>query len=208
VHLEGAAADRLASLGLTVDDIHTVMLQAHADALACTRLDAVAAPGFIRWTRTNRYLGERLLPRGWTRRNPKGLPQTVSPTDEFAIVATTGDANTGIARATPSTKYPKGLAIEEAVDATTRQLSLFDVGPAGDEVDQVDLPLLWILLYNVHNGEISSELSMPHTMSLGVIVSWRERIIIPTAPLDDDTLSPRFEEPPDDGDLDIAVVRR
>lgn len=207
VHLDDDARWRLGSLGLTVDDIHTVVLQAHADALACTALDAVSAAGYIRWTRTNRYLGERLLPIGWTRRDPRGLPQTIHPSGQTGIVATTGDAATGVPAGQPSTKYPKGIAIEEAVNSTARQLNLFEEDLPDGERDDAGV-MLWILLYHVADGEIRLELSLPVTISNGMIDSWSERIIIPAVPLNDDDLL--FRRPTDDGegDLDIAVERR
>jgi hypothetical protein len=207
VHLDEDARWRLKTLGLTVDDVHTVVLQAHADVMGCTGLDAVSAPGFIRWSRTNRYLGERLLPAGWTRRDPYGLPQTVNPSGETAITATTGDVGTGVPAGRPSTKYAKGIAIEEAVEATARQLNLFEEDMPSSERDDA-LVMLWILLYHLAAGEIRLELSLPVTIVNGMIDSWSERIIIPAVPLDDDDLF--FKQPPDDGegDLDIAVVRR
>jgi hypothetical protein len=76
-----------------------------------------------RWGKTNELLRARLVERGWSHDNPKGLPRTISPARDFAIVATTGDAVTGYPGGSPSTKYAKGIATVRAIGRNFHQLA-------------------------------------------------------------------------------------
>ena len=79
--------------------------------------------GLARWGKTNELLRARLVERGWSHDNPQGLPRTISPARDFAIVATTGDAVTGYPGGSPSTKYAKGIQTVRAIGRNFHQLA-------------------------------------------------------------------------------------
>jgi hypothetical protein len=210
---EGAQAfDRLEQLGVTVADLEFALRGGDAEARTYTELDPPSTPGIGRWGRTNRFLRERLLPKGWKYDNPRNLPRTIDPTGAYTIVATTGDDSTGRAHAVPTTKYAKGIATQEAVLANEQlafDLPELQVGEALAEVvaSQADPVTTWLLLYNVTDEGIRAELSCPASITKqGFVDAWSERIILPPMAFDE----------PDDGDgggedgegIDVPIERR
>jgi hypothetical protein len=99
--------------------------------------------GLARWAKTNELLRARLVERGWSHDNPKGLPRTISPAGDFAIVATIGDAVTGHLGGSPSTKYAKGIQTVRAIGRNFDQLA-FDFSDlfAGEWIERIILPAL------------------------------------------------------------------
>ena len=123
VHENAAAAKRLADLDLTAADLISALIGADREARTWTALAPPMMAGLARWGKTNELLRARLVERGWSHDNPKGLPRTISPARDFAIVATTGDAVTGFPGGSPSTKYAKGIATVRAIDRNFHQLA-------------------------------------------------------------------------------------
>jgi hypothetical protein len=179
------AVDRLADLGLTAEIVDFALRGADAEARLYTPLDPPNMAGMARYARTVRLLRERLLPLGWTYDNPRNLARTVSPDRRVAIIATLGDAATGVAHVPPSTQYQKGIATVEAVSRNFVQLTLpIDLGDE-DPVTDDDLgTTTWILLYHLTDAEIRAELSLPDSTVDGYIDTWVERIILPSVPLE------------------------
>lgn len=182
-----AAAGRLVLLGLTLDDLDFVLRGADAEA----RMWGPAAPpimaGLARWGKTAELLRLRLLPRGWTDDNPKGLPRTISPDRDIAIVPTAGDGGTGAPGANPSNRHPKGI---ETMKAVERNIQLaFDLPGLVDDPDFVidggtEPGETWLLLYYIDENEIRAELSLPAGITAGGYVSeWQERILLPAVDL-------------------------
>jgi hypothetical protein len=184
VHEDAAAASRLTALDLTPQDLVAALSGADAQARMWTPLAPPMMAGMARWGKTNELLRARLVPRGWSHDNPKGLPRTISPDREFAIVATTGDSATGLPDSNPSTKYAKGV---QTVRAIGRNIQLaFDfadlaVGEALWAVaGQEDPVATWLLLYHVAPEQIRAELSLANGIDLrGHVSAWIERIILP-----------------------------
>jgi hypothetical protein len=177
-------ADRLAELGLKGEILEFALRGADAEARTYTALDPPNMPGMARYARTVRLLREQLVPLGWSYDNPRNLARTVSPDRRVAVIATLGDAATGVPHVPPSTRYEKGIATIEAVNRNFLQLTLpIDL----DDTDAVDLDdaetTTWMLLYNVTETEIRAELSLPDSMVDGYIDTWLERIILPPVPL-------------------------
>lgn len=220
VYENGDALDRLDQLGMEMDDLEFAFLKADAEARTYTEHDPPAASGIARWSRTNRYLRDRLVPqKKWTPSNPRHLPLTTSPDGTTTIIATTGDNSTGIASASPTTKYAKGPASVQAIRGNGYvQDSLFDEpstedGEALAEAvhESEGAKRIWLLLYAVTPDGIRAELSCPASITdKGYVDSWEERIILPFVP---------FEEAPaetgeggSDGDndqgIDVPVERR
>jgi hypothetical protein len=210
-HEFGDAADRLSELGLTPDLFEHVLRGADAEARTYTLLDPPNMPGMARYSRTVRLLRERLLPLGWSYDNPRNLARTVSPDRQVAIIATLGDAATGLPDLVPSTRYEKGIATIEAVARNFVQLALpFDldeVDPGGGDPDDLDGAgtATWILLYTVTDTEIRAELSLPDSMVEGYVDTWIERIILPRVPL---PAGPTLDTVEPAADPDVVVVRR
>lgn len=199
-------ADRLAQLGLKAEILEFALRGADAESRTYTLLDPPNMAGMARYARTVRLLREQLVPLGWSYDNPRNLARTVSPDRQVAIIATLGDAATGVPYVPPSTRYEKGVATVEAVSRNFLQLSLpIDLGD--DLLDEPDTDGLatWILLYNVTETEIRAELSLPDSMVDGYIDTWLERIILPPVPLATPGAVPA---PRPAADPYFAVVRR
>lgn len=184
LHANAAANERLASLGLNAEDLAFTLRGADAEARTWTRLAPSAMAGMARWGKTNELLRVRLLPRGWSHDNPKGLPRTISPGRDFAVVATAGDAATGISEGKPATRYAKGIETARAIEQNVQLAFDFpgmDIGHAlAAAVNEDEAMATWLLLYNVADEQIHAELSLPNGMSeRGVVASWIERIILP-----------------------------
>jgi hypothetical protein len=189
--IEGSpVGDRLAELGLKPEILDFALRGADAEARTYTALDPPNMPGMARYARTVRLLREQLIPLGWTFDNPRNLARTVSPDGRVAIIATLGDAATGVPHVPPSTRYEKGIATIEAVSRNFLQLTLpIDLGDEGygdegyGDFAAEDETTTWVLLYNVTETEIRAELSLPDSMVDGFIDTWLERILLPPVPL-------------------------
>src|SRR2546430_13295716 len=123
VFVEEQAGDRLAELGLKAEMLEFAMRGADAEARTYTELDPPNMQGMARYSRTVRLLREQLVPLGWSYDNPRNLARTVSPDRRVAIIATLGDAATGVPHVPPSTRYEKGVATVEAVTPNFLQLT-------------------------------------------------------------------------------------
>jgi Zn-dependent peptidase ImmA (M78 family) len=130
VHEGDDALDRLSQLGLKLEYLEYAFRKADAEARTYTEHDPPSASGIARWSRTNRFLRDRLVPEEeWTSSNPHNVPITTSPDKMTTIIATTGDDDTGIASGSPTTKYAKGQA---SIRAIRRNRHVQDVLPFFD----------------------------------------------------------------------------
>ncbi len=211
-HQDAAATSRLAGLDLRAGQIAKAGLRAEAEAKLCTDLDPTNMEGMTRWAKFVRFLREELLIAGWDYDNSMNFCRTIHPSEAFAIVVSSGDANTGVPGANPSTKYRKGETAVRAVEYNG-QASLdlgdgFDVDEPTD--DNPDLPV-WYLLYRVTPDAIFLELSFPKSIEVGLINEWTERIILD--PIDRQA-PPSIEDTPDspqvgdDSSYSVVVERR
>ena len=200
-------ADRLAELGLKAEFLEFALRGADAEARTYTELDPPNMQGMARYSRTVRLLREQLVPLGWSFDNPRNLARTVSPDRRVAIIATLGDAATGVAHVMPSTRYEKGVATVEAVSRNFLQLTLpIDLGDEEPiDADIEGTTTTWVLLYNVTDSEIRSELSLPDSMVDGYIDTWIERLILPAIPLEP-VVRPAGPQPV--VEPDVRVTRR
>jgi len=205
----GPAVDRLAELDLGVDLIERAVRRADAEARMCTPLDPPIMEGLTRWGRTTRFLREELVLDGWEIDNPRNLARTIHPDREFAVVATSGDAATGRADRSPTTRYAKGYATAQAV-AVNGQLTLdLDLvgmlwaGPPGNDL------LTWFLLSYADDEGLWCELSLPDAIDgSGQISNWHERILLPVFPYDDPPLILPAQDPDPGSEVVVQVNRR
>jgi hypothetical protein len=184
---DAEAAGRLGLLGLTLDDLDFALRGADAEARTWSPAAPPIMAGLTRWGKTSELLRLRLLPRGWTQDNPNGLPRTISPDRDVAIVATAGDGGTGAPRANPANRHPKGI---ETMRAVGRNLQLaFEFTELFDDPDlggnREDRAMeTWLLLYHFTPEEIRAELSLPAGITpAGFVDAWQERIILPAIDL-------------------------
>jgi hypothetical protein len=220
VYAEAEAVDRLAELGLSLEQVERIVRRADADASMCTPFDPPIMEGLTRWARTNRYLREELAPAGWQFDNPRNFPRTIHPSGEYAITATTGDDLTGLADLLPTTKYAKGYATTEAVAQNgqpTLDFGDFDFSPLrarGEEQVELSVPRTWFLLFHLDAAGFRVELSLPDAITDGRITRWAQRIVLPPFPRDDDRLADLrpaghdASEDDSDSEVVVAVSRR
>ncbi|MFF0308825.1 hypothetical protein ACFYSC_15455 [Streptosporangium sp. NPDC004379] len=215
VYKEQAAEDRLAELGLEVKEIHAALRVGVGESRTWSEAAPVAMAGMARWGRINEYLRISKGKKDWKYENPRNLPLTIHPTGAFAIVATTGDAQTGSETgAPPTTKYAKGATYQKVIkDNEQMQLPLFvdpEVGPVLHDVAAEQPRATWILLYYVTESAVSAELSLPGSItSQGYVDYWRERILIPPYVIENVPIDSEGEEPGEgEQGVNVAVERR
>lgn len=180
VHTNQKASFRLSELGLDVAGITRTLQRADAEAATVTKLAPPNFAGIIFYGRTVQFLREEYVADGWNYSNPKNQCRTIAPNGEWQLIASSGGLGTGVEGGNPSTRNPKGITMDEVVARNAVQTS-FDLGPAFalEQPAVEDGLLTWILLYQVTNDSILSELSLPRSMSGSFIDDWQERIILP-----------------------------
>jgi hypothetical protein len=183
VHENAAAGNRLAELDLTAADLIGALTGADTEARRWTPLAPPMMAGRARWGKTNELLRARLVKRGWRHDSLKGMPRTISPARDFAIVATTGDAVTGHPDGSPATKYAKGIQTVRAVGRNV-QLAFDFPDPCAREAwgarADADRLATWLLLYHAAPDQIRAELSLANGIDQrGHVSAWIERIILP-----------------------------
>lgn len=212
-YADGAGTVRLKELGLTLEDLEFALRGADAEARTWSAAAPPIMPGLARWGKTAELLRLRLLPRGWSQDNPRGLPRAIGPGPgpgrEVAIVATAGDAATGLPKANPANRYPKGIETMKAVERNVQLAFDFSdlFGEAGPDDDVL---ATWLLLYNVTPTEIRAELSLPSDITpTGFVSAWQERILLPVIDLTSPDVTGRgLPERGENRDVTVAVEQR
>jgi hypothetical protein len=212
-HVGSAATARLASLGLTEQDITVPLDLALTDASLCTGLDAPGAAGYVFWTRANRFFRERLVVQGWTWTNRDNILRTIDPQKDFAVTAVSGAGAVGVRHGRVQTRNPKGSAVAELVrynyaryGGPRNQPPLFQMPPNFEP----DMLPTWFALYRLTTDGIVAELSLPVDMLGKVVNKWKEHIILPTIPFPDGgegVESLDIFNGPDDQGPDVPVER-
>lgn len=180
--ISGNPAADLAELGLKLQDLVDAINAGELARRGCTANDPPTAPGYSAWSRIVRTLRDINLAKEWTK-NDAGLSTVINPDGTLAIAVAAGDAFTGTDK-NPSTKYPKGRATHDAVEAN--QLELFATGPK----KRAKGPLTWILLVHATTTEVRAELSLPESIDdAGYVRTWTRRIPLPPQPVE---LPPEF----------------
>jgi hypothetical protein len=202
----------LGRLGLELEALRDVVSGGHHARITRTENDSPCAPGLYQWNESVRMLREYGVARGWKRNNDNGLPTIISPEGIVAICVSSGDENTGVASANPSTKNRKGPRTTAFVTSNQMQLDLGDfaiAGPQGPVYSDMDGRALstWTLLFFSDHDEIRAELSLPIFIEGGEINGWSERIILPAIPLDGGDGYKRTGDPDFGPDVDIDIRR-
>lgn len=202
LHTEDKAIDRLSQLGVPLTVLSEAVWQGYLARARTTANHPRIARGIIMWAETVAVLREQMRSEGWIKSDKGNYELVVNEKDNLAIVVTTGDAGTGIVGASPSNKCPKGMNTIEAVE-TNIQMDMFsELLPAVEEFKGL---ATWVLLIHLTKNEVRSELSLPSSISSGKINGWKERIILPNMPLDDDSVE---IELPDLPDIEVSIKKK
>lgn len=202
--------DALAELGLDEQTLVDAILQGETARDSCTANDPPIAPGFNAWAITVRVLREELIPKKWTRNDAGNYSTVVSPDEAIAIAVVTGDENTGLADAVPTSKYPKGPATQAAVSANERYLfpEMEAIRQAeAAEVEAAEKRITWMLLKRRSDDLVYAELSLPASMTKdGNVEEWLTRIILGPTPIDESGMV--VDEDSSEEPIDVPVRRR
>lgn len=202
LHTDENALDRLSQLGIPMAALTESVWQGYLARSRTTSNHPRIARGIIMWAEVVAVLREQLISHGWVKEDKGNYELSVNQKAGLAIVVTTGDEATGIIGPTPSNKCPKGVNTAEAVE-TNNQLDMFsELLPA---IEDVQCLTTWVLLMHLAADEVRCELSLPSSISNGKINGWKERIILPSIPLDDDSIE---VQTPDLPDIEIPIKKK
>jgi hypothetical protein len=208
---------RLKQLGVTKDLFEEALDWAAAQARMCTAFDAPAMPGITFWSRTNRYLAERLTDPEqqtpvWKYTARDSILRVVHPSGSHAITAVSGSGGVGDLDCKVRSKNPKGRVMAQLVENNVKyERSGQSVLSFRDEIEfggKLDAMPLWFLLYERNDeGKLSAELSLPAKMEGKYVNEWSERL--PLFTRNDPGLDIALLDSPDNGDdgddLDFEV---
>lgn len=202
LHTEEKAIDRLSELGIPLTALTESVWQGYLARARTTANHPCIARGIIMWAETVAVLREHLRSEGWVKTDKGNYELVVNEKDGLAIVVTTGDEATGMVGSEPSNKCPKGVNTVEAVE-TNNQLDMFsELLPTVREIQGITT---WVLLMNLAKNEVRCELSLPSSISNGKINGWKERIILPSMPLEDDSVEIQV---PDLPDIEVPIKKK
>lgn len=202
LHIKENALDRLSQLGIPMAALTESVWQGYLFRSRTTSNHPRIARGLFMWAETVAVLREQLIPHGWVKGDKGNYELSVNEEAGLAIVVTTGDAATGTIGAMPSNKCPKGVNTAEAVEVNN-QLDIFsELLPAIEGVQGI---VTWVLLIHLAADEVRCELSLPSSISSGKINGWKERIILPSMPLDDDSVE---IQAPDLPDIEVPIRKK
>lgn len=193
---------RLKQLGLSVAALHEAIQQGYLARTALTPNHPRIFFGFAMWAQTVAALRDNLRPDGWLKFDDGNYELTINQDTNLAVAVTTGDEGTGLAHLESSNKCQKGINTVNAI-AVNNQLDLFaDLLPP---VEGRAGFTTWVLLIHIATDEVRAELSLPLEISNGKIKFWKERIILPALPREDDVINVR---PPQLPEIDVPIKRK
>jgi len=171
---------RMASLSLSRDLIVEAIIEGNDQRGMRHTFDPVMLGGVNAWGRAVRKLSEAFCNDTWRwqRDDIFSQPRIFNTELSLALLVQSGNASTGLPRAHPKTKYPKGLRTEAAVRMNASG-QLF--GPLEGERQPIRGPLTtWLLLIHSSRGGVRAELSLPNGMDKRhYVADFSERIILP-----------------------------
>lgn len=202
LHTKENAVDRLSLLGISLPILTESVWQGYLARSRTTANHPSIARGVIMWAEAVAVLREQLRPQGWVKSDKGNYELVVNKKESLAIVVTTGDDATGMIGATPSNKCPKGVNTVEAVETNNQQDMFSELLPI---VEKTSGLTTWVLLMHMAATEVRCELSLPSSISNGKIDGWKERIILPSLLLDDDSVE---LELPDLPDIEVSIKKK
>lgn len=217
-------AGLLVSMGLTLDDIDQAIVDGLIQFKKATKLHPVTHGGITAWGEINATLRAKLIGKaiGWGYKHQAGLTITHNKELGIAIIATSGDKDTGLFDGSPSTKNKKGPSTHNIV-TNNLTLDLFhELGENNSGVVQlhtnkIDPTETWVLLYHIDMGrkEARYELSLPASIVQVYgqegklkIDSWKSRIIFEPLPFDRATTSTSQDEIDSTEEISFEVSKK
>jgi hypothetical protein len=204
----GAKGVALHRLGLDEETLLTAVRASYlANANATANHPPMHAP-FVSWSEAIRSVRDSLVIAGWRSSNSHNWPRVIHPSGTVALTVATGNAATGRASGSPSTKAAKGPTTVWALQINRGlQLPLPGMEVAQpDTIDEADQPATWLLLIHHAADELRAELSLPLDVDReGRVSVWHERIILQAIPLDGAPIEIQTPELPD---IDVVVRRK
>lgn len=167
--------------------------------LEATPLHAVTAAGTYQWHAVVAQMRTHYVGKDWTALDPQNCPMIVSPDRSIAIIAMTGNSDTGKPHGSPTNQADKGSAVENRVELN-KQYALFKQ----QTINGKQATQMWVLLYHYDAAmrEVRFELSLPSDFHKKKIIAWDERIILGTIsanPID------KIEQPKPIKPIDVFV---
>ena len=192
IFTDEGSADKLAAMGLNVEDFTFAMSRAIYESRRSSPLHPRTDAMTRGWSETVAAFRESVLSdsRGWNFTRSDGLEFTINSELGLSIIITSGDKDTGRIDGFPKTKNSKGSATENLVN-NNFNLELFsmnEVTPIVEKESIIDSTKTYVFLYHfdLSNEEVRCELSLPGGMSgangYNKIDNWLERIILPSIP--------------------------
>ncbi len=193
---------RLQQLGLTIGSLQEAVQQGYLARTALTANHPRIFFGYAMWAQTVAALRDNLRPDGWLKSDQNNYELTINENADLAIAVTTGDEGTGLAHLNPSNKCPKGTNTADAI-AANNQVDLFAefLPPIEEKIGFTT----WVLLIHLAPEEVRAELSLPSVITNGKIKAWKERIILPSLPREDDVIEVRTSDLPE---IDVPIRRK
>jgi hypothetical protein len=192
----------LNAIGVTEAECLTALAAGDAAAASCTANHPPMAPGFYRFAETVAALALQKGEDGWTRHDYKNFSTVVSPKGQFAIAVASGDGGTGDLSASVTTRSPKGVTTEEAIDVNLTlpfddrciaENQKLNAQPPASEKAQ---PTTFFLLHDRRDGVRYAELSCPQSIDhKGYVTKWFPRIALAASPLDPAKLTVESQPP-------------
>jgi hypothetical protein len=205
--------NRVAQLGLAVEELRKAVWAGEIARQDCTPLDPVAIPGTEAWRWATRRLREFKVIHGWRPDDRHGFPLVVNPTTAVAVAVSSGTRETGKDEPGkwPTTRNPKGSVVDGIVRQQRRQLLLPEMEestPLVASPDQNEFMVWFLLVYfDPKEEKAFCELSRPSAIDEnGFIEDWDERIIL--APVDLEEFSAEDGDGEADSDIDVRVTRK
>jgi hypothetical protein len=169
-------------IDVRLDQIHDALDFGTADAATVTDHAAQASFGWRLWDGVLTKLRDLKVTDAWTAERPDGLEVVRRRDNLVQITPSTGSPSTGLRDGHPTCKYPRGASSAKAVD---RNQMSFDA-PGFEPIRT------WWLLWRVFTKRETdtegqrwwyrAELSLPTTISDGMISGWMYRLIVGERP--------------------------
>jgi hypothetical protein len=207
---EPSDEQRLNDLDLSSSLFHTALTPGASRARNRTALALRTTPGNDIYHDTMEELALMLTPQGWQPVVVDGQPRLMHPqgTMSFTLASAINVAHPD-RRKSPRTRG-KGPATRSSLAAQPPQeLSLFDLAESIDDTVLVEATRnapFWMLLHERTSTGLNLEFARPSVMTAGgTVTDWVDNIAVPPLELDGDLSV--FDNPDNDDDFDVPVVR-
>ncbi len=211
--------NELDALGLEADDLREAVRLADVLRGTFTPHHPNYYVGIAPQAETVKVLSDRLVPKGWVRRDVHNSPRLVSPNGLVSIAVHSGDEGTGRPIAIPRTRSAKGPTTQGDIKRNAEQFPLPMDVPVSYRPPRVlptattrtlitTLPATttWFLLFFAASDEVRCELSLPVSWDEDEHASeWRKRIILQSIPTEP---GPRMRKSQDEVEFDVPVMRK